>query len=257
MSSIPRLYVTQDLAESVAFPLDDAQSNYLLRVLRLGAGAAVRVFNGRDGEWHARISDIQGKRARLEPVSQTRPQPVVPASAPALLFAPVKKAETDFIVEKATELGAVRIYPVLTDRTQTRIVRLDRFEKIVLEAAEQTERLDLPSVEDLKPLDTALDALADGTVVLFCDERGDDDASPWGGETGRAGPVADVLAGLGEVPVAILIGPEGGFSPEERNWLRARSNTAAVSLGPRILRAETAAVAALSIWQALKGDWKA
>ena len=99
-------------------------------------------------------------------------------------------------------------------------------------------------------------ALAAGTVVIFCDERGDDADAPWGGETGRAGPIADVLAGLGEAPVAILIGPEGGFTPEERDWLRGREDAAAVSLGPRILRAETAAVAALSVWQALKGDWR-
>lgn len=256
MSSTPRLFVTQDLAEGAAFSLDDAQSNYLLRVLRLGAGASVRVFNGRDGEWEARIEGVQGKRASIEPVTPMRPQPDLPASAPVLLFAPVKKAETDFIVEKATELGAARITPVLTERTQTRTVRLDRFQKIALEAAEQTERLDLPEVEDLQPLANALDALAEGTIVIFCDERGDDTDAPWGGETGRAGPIADVLAGLGDVPVAILIGPEGGFSPEERSWLRTRDNTAAVSLGPRILRAETAAVAALSVWQALKGDWR-
>ncbi|WP_321489398.1 16S rRNA (uracil(1498)-N(3))-methyltransferase [uncultured Hyphomonas sp.] len=256
MSSTPRLFVTQDLAEGAAFPLDDAQSNYLLRVLRLGAGAPVRVFNGRDGEWDARIEGVQGKRASIEPVTLMRPQPDIPVSAPILLFAPVKKAETDFIVEKATELGAARITPVLTERTQTRTVRLDRFQKIALEAAEQTERLDLPEVEDLQPLANALDALAQGTIVIFCDERGEDTDAPWGGETGRAGPIAEVLAGLGDRPVAILIGPEGGFSPEERSWLRARDNTAAVSLGPRILRAETAAVAALSVWQSLRGDWR-
>ena len=256
MSSIPRLFVTQDLVEGAAFPLDDAQSNYLLRVLRLSEGAPVRVFNGRDGEWEARIADVQGKRASLLPSVQVRPQPAKPASAPVLLFAPVKKSETDFIVEKATELGAARISPVLTERTQTRTVRLDRFQKIALEAAEQTERLDLPEVEDLQPLTRALDALTDGTVILFCDERGDDADAPWGGETGRAGPIADVLASLGNKPVAILIGPEGGFTPEERDWLRQRSDTAPVSLGPRILRAETAAVAALSVWQALKGDWR-
>jgi 16S rRNA (uracil1498-N3)-methyltransferase len=256
MSSTPRLFVTQDLAKGSAFPLDDAQSNYLLRVLRLAANAPVRVFNSRDGEWEAQIADVQGKRASLLPTAQVRPQPVTPSSAPTLLFAPVKKSETDFIVEKATELGAARISPVLTERTQTRTVRLDRFQKIVLEAAEQTERLDLPEVEDLRPLAHALDALDVDTVVIFCDERGDDADAPWGGEPGRAGPIADVLASLGDKPVAILIGPEGGFTPDERDWLRSRDDTAAVSLGPRILRAETAAVAALSVWQAVKGDWR-
>lgn len=256
MSTTPRLFVTLDLSEGTAFAADDEQSNYLLRVLRLQVGAPVRVFNGRDGEWDAEIGAVQGKRASLVPVRQVRAQPEPPASAPILLFAPVKKAETDFIVEKATELGAARICPVLTERTQTRTVRLDRFHKIALEAAEQTERLDLPEVQDLQPLAAALDALAKGTVVIFCDERGDDMDAPWGGETGRAGPIADVLAGVGDAPVAILIGPEGGFTQEERAWLRGRSDTAAVSLGPRILRAETAAVAALSVWQALKGDWR-
>ena len=256
MSSTPRLFVTQDLTESAGFPLDDAQSNYLLRVLRLGEGSAVRVFNGRDGEWSARIDSAQGKRASIVPVRLMRPQPAVPSSAPFLLFAPVKKTETDFIVEKATELGATRICPVLTERTQTRTVRLDRFQKIALEAAEQTERLDLPEVEDLQPLAKALDALAEGTTVIFCDERGDDTDAPWGGDTGRAGPAMDVFTSLGDVSVAILIGPEGGFTPEERDWLRSRDDTAAVSLGPRILRAETAVVAALSVWQALKGDWR-
>lgn len=256
MSSIPRLFVMQNLAGGAAFPLDDAQANYLLRVLRLAADAPVRVFNGRDGEWEARIVDVHGKRASLMPDRLVRPQPDTPVSAPVLLFAPVKKAETDFIVEKATELGAARIVPVVTDRTQTRTVRLDRFQKIVLEAAEQTERLDLPEVEDLQPLAKALDGLADGTVVIFCDERGDDAGAPWGGEKGRAGPITDVLGSLGDKPVAILIGPEGGFTLEERDWLRQRGDTAPVSLGPRILRAETAAVAALSVWQALKGDWR-
>lgn len=256
MSATPRLFVTPDLVHGNAIALDDEQSNYLLRVLRLSVGAPVRVFNGRDGEWAAEIGAVQGKRASLLPVEQVRAQPEPAASAPVLLFAPVKKAETDFIVEKATELGAARICPVLTERTQTRTVRLDRFQKIALEAAEQTERLDLPEVVDLQPMAAALSGLAGGTLVIFCDERGDETDAPWGGEVGRAGPVADVLAGVGEVPVAILIGPEGGFTPEERAWLRGRSDTRAVSLGPRILRAETAAVAALSVWQALKGDWR-
>ncbi|KJS27093.1 MAG: 16S rRNA methyltransferase [Hyphomonadaceae bacterium BRH_c29] len=256
MSSTPRLFVTEDIFEGKTIALDEGQSNYLLRVLRLGAGAPVRVFNGRHGEWDCEIGPVQGKRASLEPVKQMRAQPELPASAPILLFAPVKKAETDFIVEKATELGAARICPILTEWTQTRTVRLDRFNKIVLEASEQTERLDLPQVEDLQPLATALEALPGGTVVIYCDEAGDDMDAPWGGDTGRAGPIADVLATLGDVPVAILIGPEGGFTPDERACLRGRDDTRPVSLGPRILRAETAAVAALSVWQALKGDWR-
>ncbi|MEZ5945825.1 MAG: 16S rRNA (uracil(1498)-N(3))-methyltransferase [Hyphomonas sp.] len=256
MSSTPRLFVSAGLSEGEAVTLDDEQSNYLLRVLRLASGAGVRVFNGRDGEWQAEIGAVQGKRASLVPVQRMRLQPGQPVSAPTLLFAPVKKAETDFIVEKATELGAARICPVLTDRTQTRTVRLDRFHKIALEAAEQTERLDLPEISELMALATALDGLTPGTRVIFCDEAGDETDRPWGGEAGRAGPIAEVLAGLAVTPVAILIGPEGGFTAEERNWLRGRDDTIAVSLGPRILRAETAVVSALSVWQALKGDWR-
>lgn len=256
MSTTPRLFVSPDLCEGNAIALDEEQSNYLLRVLRLQVGAPVRAFNGRDGEWAAKIGAVEGKRASLMPMKRVRAQPVLPASAPVLLFAPVKKAETDFIVEKATELGAWRICPVLTERTQTRTVRLDRFQRIALEAAEQTERLDLPEITDLQSLATALEGLADGTLIVFCDEAGDEVDAPWGGQAGRAGPIAEILGKLGDAPVAILIGPEGGFTPQERAWLRGRSDTAAVSLGPRILRAETAAVAALSVWQALRGDWR-
>lgn len=179
MSTTPRLFVTHDLTDGRAFALDDEQSNYLLRVLRLQVGAPVRVFNGRDGEWAAEIAAVQGKRAELVPVRRMRAQPAPPANAPVLLFAPVKKAETDFIVEKATELGAARICPVLTDRTQTRTVRLDRFHKIALEAAEQTERLDLPEMTDQQPVAAALDGLAPGTLVIFCDEAGDEAEAPW------------------------------------------------------------------------------
>ncbi len=235
--------------------LDDEQSNYLLRVLRLGAGDEVRLFNGRDGEWAAEITAATGKRAEVSPVTQLRVQP--PAASPVLtlLFAPVKKDQTDLIVEKATELGAVSIRPVLTQRTQTRTVRLDRFRKIALEAAEQTERLDLPYIEDIAPLDAALRALPDGTVVIFCDEAGDDDSVPWGGDAGRAGPAGEVLKTLQGQDTAVLIGPEGGFTGEERAVLRQRPDTFAVSLGPRILRAETAAISVMTLWQATCGDW--
>lgn len=219
-------------------------------------GDQVRVFNGRHGEWLCELAAAERKSAVLVPAEQVRVQPEQAVPDLSLLFAPVKKAETDFIVEKATELGVRTIQPVTTEFTQTRTVRLDRFRKIALEAAEQTERLDLPEVRDLQPLDAALDTLAAGTQVIFCDEAGDEAGKPWGGEAGRARPIADVLCGLGDGPVAVLIGPEGGFAAGERATLRARENTVAVSLGPRILRAETAAVAALAVWQSLKGDWR-
>lgn len=256
MSSTPRLYIYSSLRESEPVRLDDDASKYLLRVMRLGAGDRVRVFNGADGEWMCELAAPEGKTAILVPVEHMRPQPDASVPNLTLLFAPVKKAETDFIVEKATELGVRYIQPVVTEYTQARTVRLDRFNKIALEAAEQTERLDLPEVADIKPLNAALDGLAEGTVVIFCDEAGEDKDAPWGGQVGRAGPIAEVLPGLDDGPAAILIGPEGGFSADERAWLRGRKNTYPVSLGPRILRAETAVVAALTVWQALKGDWR-
>ncbi len=254
MPTTPRLFVSADLSAGQAVALDEEQSNYLLRVLRLEAGAEVRLFNGRDGEWESALA-ATGKKAAVTPVTCRRIQPPPASPALTLLFAPVKKDETDLIVEKATELGAVRIVPVLTQRTQTRTVRLDRFRKIALEAAEQTERLDLPEVADLITLDAALAALPAGTALIFCDEAGDDPAAPWGGDAGRAGPARRIFETLKDRDAAILIGPEGGFTAEERAYLRGRAGTFAVSLGPRILRAETAAVAAMALWQAICGDW--
>lgn len=254
MPTTPRLFVSADLSAGRPVPLDEEQSNYLLRVLRLAPGGEVRLFNGRDGEWDAAIC-AAGKKAEVSPTAQRRPQPPPAGPALTLLFAPVKKDETDLIVEKATELGAIRIQPVLTHRTQTRTVRLDRFRKIALEAAEQTERLDLPEIADVATLDAALAALPAGTALIFCDEAGDALGAPWGGETGRARPIRAVLEGLKGWDAALLIGPEGGFTPEERSYLRSRTGTFAVSLGPRILRAETAAVAAMGLWQAVCGDW--
>ncbi len=242
MPTKPRLFVSADLSAGRAVALDEEQSNYLLRVLRLETGGEVRLFNGRDGEWDAAIS-AAGKKADVTPVSQLRVQPPLATPAMTLLFAPVKKDETDLIIEKATELGAVRIQPVLTRRTQTRTVRLDRFRKVALEAAEQTERLDLPEIDDVTTLDAALAALPAGTALLFCDEAG------------RAAPMRIVLESLSGRDAAILIGPEGGFTVEERAFLRGRAGTHAVSLGPRILRAETAAIAAMALWQAVCGDW--
>lgn len=255
MRSMPRLFVNSDLVAGHAFALDEEQSKYLTRVMRLGSGDRVRVFNGRDGEWRAEICRFEGRRADLMPVERLRDQPAKGGAQLTLLFAPVKKSQTDFIVEKATELGAAFIQPVITERTQTRTVRLDRFQKIALEAAEQTERLDQPNVSDASSLDAALAALPAGTAVIFCDEAGDEPGAPWGGQAGRAAPMAGVLGELGNCPAAILIGPEGGFSPGERTFLRGRADTYPVSLGPRILRAETAAVSAMTLWQALCGDW--
>lgn len=255
MSSHPRLFVTADLQPHADVRLDEEASKYLLRVMRLSPGDAIRVFNGRQGEWLCHLSPPEGKVAIIRPIEQSRAQAAADTPPLTLLFAPVKKSETDFIVEKATELGVAQIQPVVTRFTQTRTVRLDRFNKIALEAAEQTERLDLPDICDLVSLEEALGTLPEGTALIFCDEAGDDDDKPWGGDTGRARAAVGILSGLNGRPAAILIGPEGGFSPEERQYLRNREDTYPISLGPRILRAETAVVSALTLWQAICGDW--
>lgn len=236
--------------------MEEEQAHYLTRVLRLAAGEKVRVFNGRDGEFDGRIASAGKRGVEIDLLAQTRAQP---AQAPDvwLLFAPLKKARTDFLVEKAVELGASEICPVLTVRTGAETVRTDRLQRLAVEAAEQTERLDVPPVLDAVKLDAALAGWPEGRVLLFADEAGDDGEKPWGGETGRAPPAAEVIAGLAGKPGAILIGPEGGFDPRERALLRRLPFVRPVGLGPRILRAETAAAAALALWQALAGDWRA
>ncbi len=254
MSSIPRLFVQSDLVEKGFAALDDAQAKYLTRVMRLGVGDHVRVFNGRDGEWDAVIDHVEGRSVLLKAGRQLREQ--IETSGLILLFAPLKKAQTDFAVEKATELGATLIQPVMTARTQTARVRSDRLQKIALEAAEQTERLDLPTVREPLELQAAIKAMPEGAPVIYCDEAGDDPQAEWGGQTGRAQPMLAALEKLEPGHACILVGPEGGFSPDERSWLHAHDRCVPVTLGPRILRAETAVVAALALYQARLGDWR-
>lgn len=243
MPVTPRLYVETPLAGGALLDLGEEASNYLARVLRLGLGGEARVFNARDGEWLARIETVGARRVAVRLESRLRAPGAAKAPSLTLLFAPVKKDGTDLIAEKATELGAAVLRPVLTERTQTRTVRLDRLRKITLEAAEQTERLELPEVQEPMTLSHALAALPPGTALIFCDEAG-------GGEA-----MLDVLARLKGRPAAILTGPEGGFTAFERSALQARADTFPVSLGPRILRAETAAISAMTLWQAVCGDW--
>jgi 16S rRNA (uracil1498-N3)-methyltransferase len=253
MSTDPRLFVGQDLAagQAVALPKEDV--HYLVNVMRRGAGDTVRLFNGRNGEWRAGIVEASRKAALLEPVEQTREQCSVPDLW--LLFAPVKRQKTDLVVEKATELGAAEIRPVSTARTQSDRIKTDRFRLIAKEAAEQTERLDLPRVHELDRLDHVLDGWDPARRLIYCDEAGDEDGVPWGGARGRGRPMLEALSAIEPGPAAILIGPEGGFSPEERGRLRRLDFVVPVTLGPRVLRAETAAIAALTLWQALAGDW--
>ncbi|MFV0386169.1 16S rRNA (uracil(1498)-N(3))-methyltransferase [Paracoccus sp. (in: a-proteobacteria)] len=234
-----RLFIDHPLAAGQAVSLEAAQAHYLSGVMRLRAGDGIAVFNGRDGEWLARILEAGKRGGRLEVVAQTAPQRNPPDLW--LLFAPIKKARTDFIVEKATELGVARIRPVQTDFTNSERIRQDRLQAHATEAAEQCGGTFVPGVDDLSPLSRLLDGWDPARRILWADEA-------------LAGP-SRVLAGLPAGPWAILIGPEGGFSEAERTRLRAMDCVTPVGLGPRILRADTAVCAAVTLWQAALGDW--
>ncbi|AZU03503.1 16S ribosomal RNA methyltransferase RsmE [Glycocaulis alkaliphilus] len=255
MVTTPRLFVDAPLSEGAELILPREQAHYLVNVMRREAGAPVRVFNGRDGEWQTKVAEASRKGASLQVETRLREQTGVPPLR--LCFAPVKKARTDFIVEKATELGAACIQPVITRRTQSERVRTDRLLALATEAAEQTERLCLPEMSEPVSLERLLACWPDGERLIFCDEAGDGEGA-WGGSQGRARPLADMLQGETDPsgPWTILIGPEGGFDDAERTHLRSLPFVRAVTLGPRILRADTAAVAALTLWQAALGDWR-
>jgi 16S rRNA (uracil1498-N3)-methyltransferase len=237
-----RLYVDVDLAGGREFALPDAQARYLVQVMRRGPGDEVLVFNGRDGEWRARIV-AAGKRATmLEVVDQTRVQP--PPSGIVLVMALVKRTPLETVIAKSVELGVGEIRLVTTERTNADHARIDRLEAIATEAAEQTGRLDVPRILAPAPLTRVLDAQPGEGRLIFCDEAGD------------APPLLEILGGQAAGHLAVLIGPEGGFSASERAGLRSRSGVIAVSLGPRILRADTAALSALTLVQAVLGDWR-
>jgi len=236
-----RLYVTPDLAPAVAIAPTPEQSRYLTGVMRLTQGDDILVFNGRDGEWRATITEFTKRGVVLTSGEQVRPQSLGPDLD--LIVALVKKSRVETIVEKAAELGVRRIRPTMTRRTNVEKVRLDRLDAIAMEAAEQTGRLDVPVVDDPEKLDMILDGWDPTRRLMFCDETG-------------GAPAMAALQAAGPGPWAILIGPEGGFAPEERERLRSLPFTTAVSLGPRILRADTAAIAAMTLWQAAVGDWE-
>jgi len=236
-----RLHVPQPLAPGLAVAPSLDQSRYLIQVMRLKLGDALLVFNGRDGEWRCVIAEVLKKGVILKPEEQVRPQTFGPDLE--LIVAVVKKARVETIVEKAAELGARRVRLALTQRTNADRLRLDRLDAIAEEAAEQTGRLDVPAVDDPVKLSDILDTWEDGRRLMFCDETG-------------GVPAISAMTAAGNGPWAILIGPEGGFSPEEGDRLRALPFTIAVSLGPRILRADTAAIAAMTLWQAAAGDWE-
>jgi 16S rRNA (uracil1498-N3)-methyltransferase len=244
--SVSRLFVEADLSAGVEAPLGEAQVHYLRHVMRREDGAPLVLFNGRDGEWRATLS-LRGKKAAAAQVdAQTRPQAAEPDVW--LCFAPVKRARIDYIGEKATELGASVLQPVLTQHTAVERVNVERLHANAIEAAEQTERLTVPEVRSPIDLTRLLGAWPSGRRLLMCDE------------TGGGPPIAEVLGALDEkaraAPWAIVIGPEGGFAATELAALRRMSDVTAVGLGPRILRADTAALAALACWQSMVGDWR-
>jgi 16S rRNA (uracil1498-N3)-methyltransferase len=234
-----RLYVEQPLGEGQTIPLTREQAHYLFGVMRRGVGDTLAVFNGSDGEWRAEVREAGKRGGTLDAVEQTAPQCYPPDLW--LLFAPIKKARTDFIVEKAAEMGAARIMPVQTEFTNSERIRQDRLQAHAVEAAEQCGGTFVPEVTDLQKLDRLLADWPGDRHLMFCDE-----ALAGAGET---------LGQAGGGKWAILIGPEGGFSDAERARLHALPFAHSVSLGPRILRADTAAVAALTVWQQALGDW--
>jgi 16S rRNA (uracil1498-N3)-methyltransferase len=241
MSAPNRLYLTAPLAPGVRVPLAPNQAHYALSVLRLGEGAALLAFNGRDGEWRCSLAPCGRKEAMLVCEEQSRPQAAGPDIA--LAFAPIKGDRIDAIAEKATELGASALQPVITDRTIVRKLRIDRLEARCIEAAEQCGRLSVPVVCEALGLEAWLAQRDGARHLVFADEAGE------------AAPLQAAMTGLAP-PADLLIGPEGGFSKRERARIRETPGARAVSLGPRILRADTAAFAGLSLLQATLGDWR-
>jgi 16S rRNA (uracil1498-N3)-methyltransferase len=237
-----RMFVDAPLGAGGTIALDKAQANYLLNVLRMPEGGRCLVFNGREGEWEAAVAASGRKSARLDVLRQTRPQP-----SPAdlwLCFAPLKHARLDYLVQKAVEMGASRLVPVVTRRTQVTRLNMERMRANAIEAAEQCGILGIPGIAEEAPLEKLLADWDAARALVFCDE----DADP-------AGPHAALSMFAGR-PLAVLIGPEGGFDPAERAAVSALPSAVAISLGPRILRADTAAVAALAVVQAAAGDWR-
>ncbi len=242
-SRAPRLHVAAPLAVGAAAALSPGQANYLANVLRLGAGARVVAFNGRDGEFAAQIALAGRRHLSLAVTAQTR-GPEAPPDVD-LLFAPIKHARLDYMAQKAVEMGAGRLRPVATRRTQVARLNLERLEANAIEAAEQCGAVWTPEILPIEPLDRALAAWPAGRLLVFCDE----DAPP-------AGPLDALAESKSARGVGLLIGPEGGFDDAERAAILRVPGVLRLSLGPRVLRADTAAVAALALVQAARGDWK-
>lgn len=241
----PRLYVTGDLGKGRRIELAAGQAHYLRNVMRLVPGEAVTLFNGRDGEWSARIASVGRGACAVSVERLVRPQAAEPDLW--LLFAPIKRAPLDFLAQKAVELGVSRLQPVITGHTDVGRVNTDRLRANAIEAAEQCGRLSLPEVGEPAALDAALEGWPADRRLLLC------------AESGAARPVGEALAeagAAGDSRFAVMTGPEGGFTTSELDALRKLPFVTPISLGPRILRAETAAVAALACWQSVLGDWR-
>lgn len=238
-----RLYVEDDLAAGRELRITGVQAHYLVDVMRLAVGGEVLVFNGREGEWRATLSRLSKSGWTLAPTVLLRTQ--APTGDLELLMALIKRTRLETVVEKAAELGARRVRLVITERVKPARANLVRLKAIAIEAAEQTGRMEAPDIVPPEPLDRLLSAWNGRRRLMFCDEAGD---APPALQALRASPAANSWA--------ILIGPEGGFSPAERAAIRATPAAVAVGLGPRVLRADTAALSAMTLWQAELGDWR-
>ncbi len=240
--SVQRLYCEADLAAQAGISLGENQAHYLRSVVRMAIGDTVLLFNGRDGEWLAEITELGKKRAALIVQNQTRQQDE--RNDIMLLLAPIKRDRLDYLAQKATEMGASHLLPVVTKRTQNSKLNLERLQANAIEAAEQCNLLHVPQIEAPRRLDHVLADWPSDRRIIFCDEH------------------ADIEQGMSDLQrlkgqkIAVLIGPEGGFDEDERAVLLARKDTIAISLGPRILRADTALVAALALVQSQIGDWR-
>lgn len=246
-----RLYIDQPMSEGAFIELSREQANYLLNVLRLPEGAAVAVFNGVEGEWRGVVHKTGKRAAQLELEALIQPQTI--ATDLHYLFAPLKRARLDYMVQKAVELGVSRLTPVITQHTNVERVNLERMKANAIEAAEQCEILTLPEIDEPVKLEPLLTRWEPERRIVFCDEGIDFNNESGAGE--QKGPLA-ALEQLKGQKIAVLIGPEGGFSSSERDLLLSQSFVKAISLGPRIMRADTAAVAALSLVNAVIGDWR-
>jgi 16S rRNA (uracil1498-N3)-methyltransferase len=236
-----RIFVDHDLRESLRAPLSDEHAHYLLTVLRMETGATLLAFNSRDGEWRVEVERTSKRAGSLTVLSQARAQ--TPLNDLTFLFAPIKKERMDWMVQKAVEMGAGRIGPVITEHTQNQKLRADKLQANIVEAAEQCGVLAIPSLLPSQNLGVLLTSWDESRTLIWCDEHADVDDP------------AKAMADLKGKPLAVLIGPEGGFSSVERAALSGFTSARGISLGPRILRADTAAVASLTAVQLCVGDW--